>query len=761
MEFRNLSIRIKIIGIIISSSLLAISFGFGVIIINDIRIFKDDMHDNAFISAQLIGDYLVSPLVFEDKNGAEEMLARLEGMHTVVNGVLYDDKGLLFASFARNGTAIDAPFLTNVTIAKFEGKFLNLYHPITFQNERYGILYLRFSTALLRDKIKKYLVTMICLMAFLVILSYFLASRFQRVISHPILELAQVTGRVSKGGDYSIQVQKIGDDEIGVLYDGFNNMLKQIRLREAERDKAENELREREEVLRRIFESTAEGILVVDGKGAVYHNNARFTEMWQMPEAFFKPHDYDAFIDHVLEKLKDPQAFLEKINQLYDTTDESFDMIRFKDGRAFETFSCPLIKGGKAAGRVWNFRDMTEHIKSAEAMNRLRNVLKNIIDSMPSVLVGIDSEGRVNQWNREASRVTGLTPEKAQGHILSEVFPLLAGEMDRVRQAILSREVQRDAKVATQVEGERHFSDITVYPLISDGVDGAVIRIDDVSERVRIEEMMVQSEKMFSVGGLAAGMAHEINNPLAGVLQNTQNALRRLIKSSPVNDRAAEECGTTMESITAFMDKRGILRMLEAVRNSGKRAAVIVDNMLSFSRKSESHFLLHKITDLLDKTLNLASSDYDLKKKYDFRQIEILREYQPELPMVYCEGSKIQQVILNLLKNAAQAMAESKDSMMKAGGAGRPLIILRAEQEGNMLHIEVEDNGPGMPEAVRKRVFEPFFTTKGVGMGTGLGLSVSYFIITENHNGTMTLESMPGSGSKFVIRLPLERSTRS
>lgn len=759
MEFRNLSIKKKIVAIIISSSLLAIFFGFGIVIIIDLRIFKADMHDNALISAQLIGDYLVSPLVFEDKIGAEEMLARLEGMHTVVNGVLYDDKGLTFASFDRNGKVIDAPFSPKVTIAKFEGKFLNLYHPITFQNQRYGILYLRFSTALLREKIKQYLVTMISLMGFLVILSYFLASRFQRVISRPILELAQVTGIVSKGGDYSIQVQKIGDDEIGVLYDGFNNMLKQIRLREAERDKAENDLREREEVLRRIFESTAEGILVVDVKGVVFHNNARFTEMWQMPEGDSKTDQTNALGDRVLEKVKDPQTFLKKIKRLYETTDESFDMIRFKDGRAFETFSCPLIKGGKAVGRVWNFRDMTAHIKSAEEMNRLRNLMKDIIDSMPSVLVGIDSAGRVTLWNLEASRVTGLTQEKAQGHILLEVFPLLGGEMERVRQAIFSREVQRDAKVASQVEGERRFSDITVYPLISDGVDGAVIRIDDVTERVRMEEMMVQSEKMFSVGGLAAGMAHEINNPLAGVLQNTQNALRRLTQSSPVNDRAAEECGTTMESIKAFMDKRGILRMLDAVRDSGKRAAVIVDNMLSFSRKSEAHFLLHNIQDLLDRTLDLASSEYDLKKKYDFRQIEILREYQPDLPMIYCEGSKIQQVILNLLRNAAQALSESKERTMKEGGADRPLIILRAKQEDNMLRIEVEDNGPGMPEAVRKRVFEPFFTTKGVGFGTGLGLSVSYFIITENHNGTMTLESMPGRGTKFVIRLPLERST--
>lgn len=123
--------------------------------------------------------------------------------------------------------------------------------------------------------------------------------------------------------------------------------------------------------------------------------------------------------------------------------------------------------------------------------------------------------------------------------------------------------------------------------------------------------------------------------------------------------------------------------------------------------------------------------------------------------MVPCKGAKIQQVLLNILRNGAQAMQEA----MEKNNEYKPKFILRLfrETEANMLCIEIEDNGPGMDEKIRKRIFEPFFTTKPVGDGTGLGLSVSYFIITEDHGGEMTVESTPGFGAKFIIRLPLEK----
>jgi signal transduction histidine kinase len=254
---------------------------------------------------------------------------------------------------------------------------------------------------------------------------------------------------------------------------------------------------------------------------------------------------------------------------------------------------------------------------------------------------------------------------------------------------------------------------------------------------------------MMSVGGLAAGMAHEINNPLAGIMQNVQNARNRLSGASPADHRAAEACGTTIDVIRAFNEKRGLINMLASALESGSRAAQIVNNMLSFSRMGDSSMARQDLSQLLDSTLELAQSDYDLKRKHDFKKIEIIREYAPDCPAVICAGSKIQQVFLNIFKNGAEAMS----LMPERAEPFRFRLVVKPEND--MVRVEIEDNGPGMDATVRKRVFEPFYTTKSGESGTGLGLSVSYFIITDNHNGSMSVESEPGKGTRFIIRLPL------
>jgi len=394
--------------------------------------------------------------------------------------------------------------------------------------------------------------------------------------------------------------------------------------------------------------------------------------------------------------------------------------------------------------------EIRERERTEKESLRLRNLLKNVTDSMPSLLVVVDNEGRVTQWNPQAERETGRSAAETLGLPLAEAAPELAAQVDNVRLATATRQPRETLKVPMRRDKQIRYKDITVYPLLEDDVvEGAVVRVDDVTERVRIEEMMIQTEKMLSVGGLAAGMAHEINNPLGGILQAVQNMERRLSPDMPANDRAAEAVGTTVQAVRAYLTERNILRMIEGIRDSGVRAARIVQNMLNFSRKSESQMAPQDLNSLLDDTVELASSDYDLKKQYDFRKIRIIRDYQTDLPPTPCTRTEVEQVILNLLKNSAQAMALSPI-------AGRaPAITLRTGVRGQHAFIEVRDNGPGMDEATRKRVFEPFFTTKDPGIGTGLGLSVSYFIITNNHGGEFSVESTPGTGTTFTILLPL------
>lgn len=416
-------------------------------------------------------------------------------------------------------------------------------------------------------------------------------------------------------------------------------------------------------------------------------------------------------------------------------------------------YALPLEKHTDINAIISEINIMAQEIDRRESdLKKLRGMLKNIIDSMPSVLVGVDTDGRVNQWNREAEKQTHLIAAQAMGCSIETVYPFLAEAVKKVKRTITEKKPYKESKVSRYLKGEVSYSDITIYPLTASDAGGAVIRVDDITDRVRIEEMMVQSEKMLSVGGLAAGMAHEINNPLAGILQNIQVMQNRLSSELPKNHEAARQCGFSMADIQAYMQFRNIPEMIASIMDSGKRAAKIVENMLSFSRKSEATTTLSDLAQLMDATLELAENDYDLKKRYDFRQIKIVREFDPQAPMVVCEATKIQQVFLNVLKNGAQAMAEFPDG-------SPPRFILRVKPDGDWVCIEIEDNGPGMEEAVRKRIFEPFFTTKSVGIGTGLGLSVSYFIITENHGGTLSVFSTPGAGSCFSIHLPMKQGS--
>jgi len=382
-------------------------------------------------------------------------------------------------------------------------------------------------------------------------------------------------------------------------------------------------------------------------------------------------------------------------------------------------------------------------------LDSLQSYLASIINSMPSILIGINDRYEISQWNAEAEKVTGVTKEKALGEILYDVFPQLVDEKDNISEAITTNEIKSTLQREAMVNGSVRYEDITIYPLIACGTLGAVIRIDDVTTRQQLEKIMIQTEKMQSVGGLAAGMAHEINNPLAAITQGIQNITRRLDPASKKNVEAAAAFDIDMEKLHMFLIDRKILTFLDGGREAVKRAAQIVKNMLMFARKTDYLMVATDMAALIDHTIELGTTDYDMKKKYDFKFVDIIKEYDDELPLVNCCPSEIEQVLLNLFKNGVQAMENIKNEKYK------PQFYIRLKKEADFIRIEVEDNGPGIQENIKQRVCEPFFTTKPVGIGTGLGLSVSYMIINQNHGGTLDVESEVGAGTKFIIRLPL------
>lgn len=422
------------------------------------------------------------------------------------------------------------------------------------------------------------------------------------------------------------------------------------------------------------------------------------------------------------------------------------------------------------------YEALNQHEATERLLRETQDHLHSIINSMPSAIVGITPQRMVTHWNTSAEQATSVSVAQALGRPLEEVFSDMAVPTRVIDQAINQGKAQVCENIQQGEGSDRRHSNITVYPLKSgDRVTGAVIRIDDVTQRIQLESMMIQNDKMMSMGELAAGMAHEINNPLSAVIQSSQNIQRRLSEELASNEEAARAQGITVAAISHYMEARGILKFVANIREAGERAAAIVGNMLEFSRYSTRQHTPTDLKALIDHSLELATSSFQLENSH-FNQIEILRHYPMDespsdqgppdesssdqspsdqspdrtMPKVMCASVEIKQVMLNILRNAAQA---ATDHHRDGGPPARIELSLKAEQ--GYAVIEVADSGAGMNEAVQRHIFEPFFTTKDVGKGTGLGLSVSYFIITEHHDGSIEVFSTPDEGTRFVIKLPL------
>ncbi|MES9955958.1 MAG: ATP-binding protein [Sedimenticola sp.] len=618
----------------------------------------------------------------------------------------------------------------------------------------------------------------------------FLSLMLQKIVILPLRSMLEMAKSIAKG-EYAHNVELKQQDEIGLLAGEFNRMKDNVHQRETERDDAfsllaQDKERTKAQLDLTLFSFDSEQELI-DFAASEY---VRFTRSKIGYLHFFNPERNTIRSStwaegfggdpEVAEQsdfpLQEEGIWADAIRQMHPVIHNKFsqqpkhEVMLGKRLKLTRHMSVPIISSGQVVGiagvcdKIDPYTDsdtetlslyvntlwyLLEKRHASEELQYLRRYLQNVIDSMPSVLVAIDHTGSVTLWNQGAEKFSGIDEAAAQGKVIDQVLPLLSKQMHALNRALREGVAQRMERVVHTSDGEQRYADIIAYPLVTNAHVGAVIRIDDVTERVRVEEMMVQTEKMMSVGGLAAGMAHEINNPLGGILQGEQNIRRRFSPDMAKNRTIAEELGLDLDKVQQYMDKREILHFMDAISQSGKRASIIVNNMLHFSRKDEKKLPVD-IVDLLDQVLELAAVDYDLKKKYDFRAIEIQRNYESGLPPIPCNSSEIEQVLLNILRNSAEALQEI------AGSGKTPKITVNAHRKGEYVQIDIIDNGPGMSEETRRRVFDPFFTTKPPGRGTGLGLSVSYFIVTDTHDGEMKMESEIGKGSKLSIFLPTE-----
>jgi len=313
----------------------------------------------------------------------------------------------------------------------------------------------------------------------------------------------------------------------------------------------------------------------------------------------------------------------------------------------------------------------------------------------------------------------GLAREQAVGKLVEDVFDeSFALNLENIlgKSRWHLTEIRNAYKLHTyDKSGRSLILNVAVAPLrsVSKQQTGAIIVLENVSSRVKLEETLQQSEKMSSIGLLAAGVAHEVNTPLTGVSSYTQMLLGMIPETDPKH------------------------ALLQKMQRQTDRATNIVGNLLNFSRTGNAEeFGEIEVNKLLNDTLQLLEPQ--LRKS----NIEIVKDYTKEPPAIAGSGGKLQQVFTNLILNARDAMFNG----------GTITLTTRLGYKGDVL-IEVADTGEGIPEENLTKVFDPFFTTKGVGNGTGLGLAVSYGIIQE-HAGTIEVQSTEGEGTTFRLVFP-------
>ena len=356
------------------------------------------------------------------------------------------------------------------------------------------------------------------------------------------------------------------------------------------------------------------------------------------------------------------------------------------------------------------------HVKAAE-LDRLRMFNENIVESLDDGLLVVDLRDRIVRWNHALEQISGVSRGDAVGLPLHEVFDapfveaIRAARRDTPGGATLSR-----IPLARRETGALIVNAAVVPLRTADDpkIVGTIVIIEDVTRRVQLEEQLQISEKMASIGLLAAGVAHEVNTPLTGISSFTQMLLDGADPADPKT------------------------RLLEKIERQTFRAAKIVNGLLNLSRPAPSGD-----TGVAPVDLNVVINDVFslLEHQFSLHKIRVRRELAESPAIVPGQEHKLQQVFLNLFLNA-------KDAMPRGGW----LSVTTRVEEAHVV-AEVADTGSGIPNEYLARIYDPFFTTKAIGQGTGLGLSITYGIVRE-HEGTIDCDSVVGQGTRFTLQLP-------
>jgi PAS domain S-box-containing protein len=432
---------------------------------------------------------------------------------------------------------------------------------------------------------------------------------------------------------------------------------------------------------------------------------------------------------------------------------------------------------------IWVARDITQRKQAELSKQETQQRLQAILDYAPTVIFIKDIDSKYLTINRQIQHLLNLSPEDCLGKTDRELFP---EEVARKFQAHDRQIIERNIPVTVEHEisvGDRQYTYLTIkFPLKN--VVGETYAFGgiatDITERKKAEYQLqqktrqlettllelrktqaklIQTEKMSSLGQLVAGIAHEINNPINFIHANLNHArmyMEDIFKLLQLYQSQLSTESLEIQEQLEDMDWEFVLedlpKLLGSMQVGTQRIRNIVRSLRTFSRLDETGIKRSDVHEGIESTLMMIQ--HRLIPKPGCSDIQVIRDYG-ELPLVECDAGQLNQVFLNILTNAIDAL----DEVIVEPECTEPTILIRTEVlGGDRITIRISNNGPHIPEEVQKQLFDPFFTTKPVGRGTGIGLSISYQIVTEHHGGSLQCVSAPGKGAEFMIKLPIRQN---